>query len=139
MRVVLMLALPLAVAACEQAKAPPPPTAPTAAAAAAAAAAATAPKLAKIVFLDQETACDCTRQRIDGTWAALQAALGQPASLQVERIHVDTQAAQAETYTLLKPLMVVPGVYFVDDRNGVLEMLQGEVKQEQIAAVLKGR
>lgn len=136
MRVAFLLALPLALAACEQAKAPPPPTAtlPTAPVAAA-----IAPKLAKIVFLDQETACDCTRKRIDGTWAALQAAVGQPASLQVERIHVDTQAAQAETYTLLKPLMVTPGVYFVDDHDGVLEMLQGEVRQEQIAAVLKGR
>lgn len=136
MRVVSLVALLLVGGACERGSAPA--SAPTASAAATTPSAASS-KIAKVVFIDQETACDCTHKRIDATWAALQAALGQPASLQVERIHVDTQAQQAETYTLLKPLMVTPGVYFVDERNGVLEMLQGEVKQEQIAAVLKAK
>jgi hypothetical protein len=93
--------------------------------------------IAKIVFIDIEDACACTRRRIEGTWNALQAALDSPATLTVERIHADTQAALAERYTLLKPLMVSPGIYFVDSHDAVIEMLQGEVKQEQIAAVLK--
>jgi hypothetical protein len=94
-------------------------------------------KIAKIVFIDTENACDCTRKRIEETWKALQAALGEPATLTVARIHADTQSALAEPYTLLKPLMVSPGIYFVDEHEAVIEMLQGAVKKEQIAAVLK--
>lgn len=131
MRFALLLVLPLATAACEQVKAPSASQSATLATPAA-----NATRLAKIVFIDQETACDCTQKRIDETWAALQVALGPSASTPVERIHVDTQAKQAETYTLLRPLMVTPGVYFVDEGNAVIELLQGEVKQEQITAVL---
>ena len=118
--------------ACQQAKAPPAPSA-----AGIAAPEASGAKLAKVAFLDQETACDCTRKRIDATWAALQTALGTPATLAVERIHVDTESASAETYTVLKPLMVTPGIYFLDARDSVVEMLQGEVTAQQITAVLK--
>ena len=94
-------------------------------------------KIAKIVFLDTENACDCTRKRIEEAWKALQAALGAPTTLTVVRIHVDTQAALAGPYTLLKPLIIPPGIYFVDEHEAMIEMLQGAVKQEQITAVLK--
>jgi hypothetical protein len=130
----LSLALIVAVAACERAK-----PAPAQAAASTSAATNSPAAVAKIVFIDKENACDCTKKRIEDTWAAMQAALGTPASLPVERIHVDTQAAQAEAYTMFKPVMVPPGVYFVDANNAVIDMLQGEVKTEQIAAMLKGR
>jgi hypothetical protein len=122
----------LLAAACDQAKAPtaqPPATK--------AASLSAASQIAKVVFIDKEQACDCTRKRIDGSWTALQAALGEPATLPVERIHVDTQAAQARPYTVFKPLMVPPGIYFVDAREAVVELLQGEVTTEQIAAILK--
>ena len=128
----LVPVLLLLAASCEQAK--PPPAQPTTSAPAAVA---SAPKVAKVVFIDKEHACDCTKKRIDGTWAALQSTLGTPTSLPVERIHLDTEAAQAEAYTLLKPLMVPPGVYFVDGRDAVVDLLQGEVTTEQISAVLK--
>jgi hypothetical protein len=129
------LALVLAVVACEKTK-----PAPVQAATAASTSSPTkgSAKVAKIVFIDKEHACDCTRKRTEDTWAAMQAALGTPASLPVERIHVDTQTPQAGTYTAGKPLMVLPGVYFVDANNRVIDMLEGEVKTEQIAAMLKG-
>ena len=110
-------------------------------AAAVAAASAPAPKskVARVVFMDKEHACECTRKRVDDTWAALQAALGTPPRLPVERIHIDTQAAQADAYTSAKPLMALPGIYFVDQQQRVFELLQGEVKAEEIAAVLKAK
>ena len=37
-------------------------------------------KTAKIVFVGKLAACDCTRRRIDDSWAALQAALGEKSS-----------------------------------------------------------
>jgi hypothetical protein len=97
-----------------------------------------ATKVARIVFIDKAEACECTKNRIDGSWTALQAALGTPAGIPVERIHMDTEAVRAEQYTTYKPLMVPPGIYFLGVGDSVTEMLQGEVSQEQIAAVLKG-
>jgi len=96
-----------------------------------------ASKLARIVFIDKENACDCTRKRVEKTWTALQLALGTPPALPVQRLHVDTQAGEAATYTNAKPLMVPPGIYFVDGRGGVVELLQGEVEGTEIERVLK--
>jgi hypothetical protein len=124
--------LVVAASGCQQAQAPS-----TQGASSSTAVVAVKPKVARVVFIDKENACDCTKKRIDGTWAALQTALGTTATLLVERIHLDTQASQAEAYTLLKPLMVPPGVYFVDARDSVIEMLQGEVTAEQIGTILK--
>jgi hypothetical protein len=135
MRTSILVSLALTVAACEQAK-----PAPAQAVASASAATTNGPStVSRIVFIDKENACDCTRKRIEDTWAAMQAALGTPTTLPVERIHVDTQAAQARVYTLFKPLIVPPGVYFIDEHNAVIDMLQGEVKTEQIAAMLRER
>lgn len=40
---------------------------------------------------------------------------------------------------MLKPLLVPPGIYFIDDRDAVIEMLQGEVTKEKVATVLNGK
>jgi hypothetical protein len=108
---------------------------------AAAAAAAPAPtpksKITRVVFIDKEHACECTRKRVEGAWTALQTALGTPPKLPIERIHIDTQAAQADPYASAKPLMALPGIYFVDQQQHAVELLQGEVKAEEIEAVLK--
>jgi hypothetical protein len=95
--------------------------------------------LARIVFIDKEKACDCTRKRVEQTWTALQSALGTPPALPVQPLHVDTQAAEAATYTSAKPLMVPPGIYFVDRQGAVVGMLQGEIESEEIEMALKGR
>lgn len=130
----LSLALLVTVAACERTK-PAPAQTP-----ASTSAAPNGPgTVAKIVFIDKENACDCTRERVENTWTAMQAALGTPTSPPVERIHVDTQAAQAGTYTASRPLMALPGIYFIDTNNAVVDMLQGEVKTEQVAAMLQRR
>jgi len=93
--------------------------------------------VAKIVFLDQEQCCDCTRERIDGTWSELTAALGEGSEVPVERIHNDTQEDLARPYLDLRPMMVAPGLYFLDPDGGLIEMLQGELTQAQITAVLR--
>jgi hypothetical protein len=95
------------------------------------------PKVARIVFVGKEHACDCTRKSVDAGWAALQKALGTPAKLPVERFHVDTEAAKVEPFRQQKPIMALPAIYFVDGKNTVVELLQGEVTAEQVAAILK--
>jgi hypothetical protein len=137
MRTIGFLLLTLGLGACERTKAGPVPVA--ANPPASAVKLQPASKLAKIVFVDKENACDCTRKRVEETWAALQSALGTPPALPVQRLHVDTQAAEASAYTRAKPLMVPPGIYFIDGQGAVVELLQGEIEARQIEIALKGR
>lgn len=92
--------------------------------------------VAKIVFLDQEECCACTRERTDATWAALQGALENNRQVPVQRVHSDTQTDVAGPYLALRPMMVVPGLYFLDADDQLVEMLQGELTSEAIGALL---
>jgi hypothetical protein len=116
------------------------PTSVTAISAAVAAPAAQAPAKARpsrIVFVGKEHACDCTKKSVEAGWAALQKALGTPAKLPVERLQVDTQGDKVTPYRQQKPMMALPAIYFVDGKGTVLELLQGEVGEAEIASVLK--
>jgi hypothetical protein len=90
-----------------------------------------------IVFIDKQNACECTQVMIKSGWKALQAALKDRKDIHVTRIHYDTERPLAERYLALKPLMALPGIYFLNARGGVVELLQGEVRPEQIVAVFK--
>jgi hypothetical protein len=98
--------------------------------------AAPAKKLTKIVFVDKEHACDCTRKAVDAGWTALQKALGSQKQLPIERMHVDTEAAKVAPYRSQKAIMAMPAIYFVGAQDVVLDLLQGEVTEAQIQPVL---
>ena len=108
----------------------------TASAAVAASSAPTAQQVTQIVFIDKENCCECTKNRTDATWTALQTALGPGSHIQVTRVHLDTQPDLAKEYLRSKPLMVPPGIYFMSLKGDLVEMLQGEVTAPQISAVL---
>jgi hypothetical protein len=91
-----------------------------------------APEVKRIVFVDKEEACACTRERADLTWAALQAALGADSKLPVERVYLDTQHDKAAPYLAMAEVMVVPGVYLLDGEGKLIEMLQGELTKDQL-------
>lgn len=93
-------------------------------------------KVAKVIFVGKEHACDCTRKTVDAGWAALQTALGTPPKLPVERLQVDTQGDKVEPYRQQKPMMALPAIYLVDAKGAVVELLQGEVTPEQIGGVI---
>jgi len=95
------------------------------------------PKVSRIVFIGQKEACECTRNRIEASWEALQAANSSSPKLPVERIDRDAQAKAAEKYTEMKALMVVPGIYCLDAKGALIEMLQGEVTKDKIAKLLE--
>ena len=105
---------------------------------AAAPAASAASKVAKIVFIDQEECCDCTRKRIDGSWAALQEALkGRAPAPPIERVHQDKEGDRAESFRLMKPFMVIPAVYLLDSGGVLVEQLQGEITADQFTKALR--
>jgi hypothetical protein len=94
-------------------------------------------QIMSVVYVDQESCCDCTRERQDKTWGNLQAALGTVENPpKIEVVHLDTEAESAQLYVDLKPIMVPPGLYFFDGSEVLVEMLQGELSQEQIEKVL---
>jgi hypothetical protein len=94
-------------------------------------------KVTKIIFVGKEHACDCTRKSVDAGWAALQKALGTPAKLPVERFQVDTEGDKVAPYRAMRPMMALPAIYFLDAKGGLVELLQGDVDETQIATVMK--
>jgi hypothetical protein len=133
----LVFCFSLAAVGCEQssAQASTDPTATTAAAQTVAAKQSTS-KVTKIVFVGKEHACDCTRKTVEAGWAVLQKALGTPPKVPVERLQIDTQPDKVAPYRNQKPMMALPGIYFVDERNVVLDLLQGEITSDQISDAL---
>lgn len=91
----------------------------------------------RIVFVGKENACDCTRKSVEAGWTALHKALGTPAKLPVERYQIDTEGDKVAPYRQQKPMVALPAIYFVDGKATVLELLQGEVSEAEIAAALK--
>jgi hypothetical protein len=95
-----------------------------------------AKKLKKIVFVDKEHACECTRKAVEAGWTSLQKVLGTPSKFPIDRIHVDTEASKVEPYRTQKAIMAMPAIYFVGAQDVVLDMLQGEVTEAQIQPIL---
>ncbi|MBW2703260.1 MAG: hypothetical protein JRF33_20765 [Deltaproteobacteria bacterium] len=93
-------------------------------------------KVAQIVFVGQKKACDCTRTRIDEGWSVLQAALAKAKPIEVRRIQLDVDKKEVERLRKLRTMLVAPGLYFLDAKGLVVELLQGELDEAQLAALL---
>ena len=93
--------------------------------------------VARVVFVGKENACQCTRKAIDASWKALEAALGPHNGISVEQVKVDTESDRVAPYRAQRAFMALPAMYFFDAAGGLVEMLQGEVTEEQVRAVLK--
>lgn len=128
--------LSFAFAGCERSQAASTSGASVEATAQASTAEPAARKLTSIVFVGKQNACDCTRKTVDAGWAALQKALGTPAKLPVLQLQIDTDPEKVAPYQKQKPIMALPAIYFLDGKDVVVDLLQGEVSEAQIAAVL---
>ncbi len=97
----------------------------------------TRPQVSRIVFVGQKDACECTRKRIDTTWEALQSVLATGPAVPVERIQLDVDEKNTERYHAMRALIVAPGIYFLDNDGDLIELLQGEVREDQISEMLR--
>lgn len=102
-----------------------------------AAKAAAAAKVSRIVFVDKEKCCKCTRERIDKSWKVVTDVLGFPPSIDVERLHMDSQADKAAPYIKQRAIMVPPALYFYDAQGTLVEVLQGELKPDKLKAAAR--
>ena len=93
-------------------------------------------KVARVVFVGQRDACDCTRNRIDASWKAVEQALAGSPDIEVQRLELDVDEAKAAEYDSMRSLMVPPGVYLLDQHGKLIDMLQGELKVEQVKGAL---
>ena len=94
-------------------------------------------RIESIVFVGQKEACECTRNRIDVSWKALQDTLKDGPQIPVKRIQLDVDGEEAKKLNEQKPLVVAPGIYFLDAKEVVIALLQGEVRVDQIMSLLQ--
>lgn len=94
-------------------------------------------KVAKIVFVGQQTACECTRKRIDTSWEALSAVLADHREIEVERIALDVDEQRYNELDDLRSLLIAPGIYCFGADGKLIEMLQGEVEEYKIAELIR--
>ena len=133
----VLFTLVILTAACKQEVAAPEKAAITPDTANASAAQATTSRVAKIVFVGQKQACPCTRKRIDGSWAALQAAAGARKHILIEQLYMDTDEAKVEPYEEMRAIMVLPAVYLLDGSGKLIDMLQGEITADNFNHALQ--
>jgi hypothetical protein len=132
MRVPLLALIGLAVlGACSRPAGPPPGAAPASAPAAGAKA-----RVARVVFVGKQNACDCTRKAVDAGWKALEVALGPQNRIPVERLQADTQADKVAPYRSRRPFVALPAVYLLDETDTLIDMFQGEVTETQLRPLL---
>jgi hypothetical protein len=96
-------------------------------------------KVNRIVFIGKAHPCDCTRKKQDTATAALDKLLGVPPRIPIESIQIDAEPTRAEPYRKIRPMMAVPALYFLDGQGGLIDLLQGEISEAQIAQLLDGR
>jgi hypothetical protein len=94
-------------------------------------------KVARIVFIGKAKACDCTRKRVDDSFAALQGALADHKDIPVERLTVDIDEAKVAVYKKMRAIMALPAIYLLDGAGGLVEMLQGELSTKQLQAAIR--
>ncbi len=98
----------------------------------------TAQKVVRVVFIDKENACACTRERCDEGWSALQGALTSlTVRPEVERFYMDTQEDLAATYQEKRPILAAPALYFFQQDGSLAGMLQGEIQEDEIMERLR--
>lgn len=98
---------------------------------------AAASKVARVVVLEKQECCECTRTRQEKSWEAMQQALKSGNwAVETVKVFTDTQPEEAGLYTALKPMMVSPAYYFLDANGDLVEMLQGELEAEAITKIL---
>jgi hypothetical protein len=93
--------------------------------------------VSKVLFLDLTDPCKCTKARQEKTWTELQQAV-EGTDIEVERVHWDSYGERAEAFAEKKPFSVIPALYFLDDEDGIVDMVQGEVSRTQIEKILGG-
>jgi len=96
-------------------------------------------KVARIVFVGKKNACECTRKRVDDSFAALQTVLEGRSEIAVQRLQVDVDEAGVKQYRELRPIMVLPAIYLLEASGALIDVLQGEVTVEQLEKATGGR
>ena len=93
-------------------------------------------KVARVVFVDADSVEGTEQTTIDDSWAALREASKKRPEMEIERLHKDTQGALAATYLQLQPLSALPGIYFLDAKDNLVTLMQGDVVMSQIVKLL---
>ena len=96
-------------------------------------------KVAQIVFVGKKNACPCTKKSIDAGKKALQAALGNKSRYRLQELNFDVDADRKKIDELREKqaFTALPAIYFFDGAGNVRKLLQGDITEAQVRAVLK--
>ncbi len=86
-----------------------------------------------VVFVGREEACDCTKERVTTSWAALQEVVG---DLPVERVDVDEHPKRVEELEALSVFVAAPAVYFLAEDGSLVDLIQGQLTVTMAREVL---
>jgi hypothetical protein len=90
----------------------------------------------KIVFLDKLDGNAAQKAELDAAWSEVQAALEDYPHVRVERIHVDAEPRQSSKFLEMHSVDKLPGLYFLDADEALLEVQEGELKASQIREII---
>ena len=83
--------------------------------------------MVRIVFITISRACACTLTRCKKSEAALQKVLASyPNAPQMERIDFSEEQDKARSLTQKHGVFMLPVALFLDGKNGLLDILEGE-------------
>jgi hypothetical protein len=91
----------------------------------------------RIVFVDKEVACACTRKAVDAGWKTLQSVVGPKPAVPIKRLFLDKQPAEVAVYRSKRPMVALPAIYVLDKSDKIVGMVQGEVKPEELKKLLQ--
>lgn len=76
---------------------------------------------------------------MDASWKALSQALGKPPKVPVDQYYMDIDEEAVQNLQSQVRFMVVPAIYFLDAKNRVVTLLQGEITANQVRDILSGK
>jgi|GEM_PF-1347122 len=91
----------------------------------------------RIVFVDKEVACACTRKAVDAGWKTLESVVGSKSTVPIKRLFLDKQPAEVAVYRNKRPMVALPAIYVLDKAENIVGMVQGEIKAEELRKLLR--
>lgn len=94
------------------------------------------PLVSKIIFVDKQNACKCTRAKTENAWNLLNESIKNNKSISLEKVFGDVEPQKIEPFKAQQSFFAYPAIYFLDSQNKVIKLLQGEIDEQSVKAVI---
>ncbi len=91
----------------------------------------------RLVLVGQAQGCQCTRTEVAKAMRALHVVLGARRDQMVTQLDWDKDRAQVQRYRRQRRFIALPALYFINARDQVVGLLEGEIKPRWIRPLLR--